>query len=56
MNKDSHCGYQDWHRKVDAEVIQWLRDHETATPTQFMRKLREIYNRKEMLQRFPNGF
>lgn len=55
-DKESHCGYQDWHRKVDAEVIQWLRDHEAATPAQFMKMLRELYNRKEMLQRFPNGF
>ncbi|WP_224370937.1 hypothetical protein [Hyalangium versicolor] len=55
-DEESHCGYQDWHRKVDAEVIQWLRDNDKATPAQFMQKLREIYSRKEMLKRFPNGF
>jgi hypothetical protein len=55
-DKDSHCGYQDWHRKVDAEVIQWLKDKRDATPKQFMKKLREIYNRPELRQRFPNGF
>jgi hypothetical protein len=55
-NKESHCGYQDWHRKVDAEVIQWLRDHDKATPAQFMQKLREIYGRKDMRERFPHGF
>lgn len=55
-DKDSHCGYQDWHRQVDAEVIQWLREHDKATPAQFMQRLREIYNRKEMRERFPHGF
>lgn len=55
-DKDSHCGYQEWHRKVDAEVIQWLEDNPTATPEQFMEKLHEIYKRPDMLKRFPNGF
>jgi len=55
-DKDSHCGYQKWHRDVDDEVIAWLEENAAATPEQFMRKLREIYNRKEMLERFPNGF
>lgn len=52
----SHCGYQDWHRKVDAEVITWLKDKRDATPEQFMKMLREIYNRPDLLKRFPNGF
>jgi hypothetical protein len=55
-DKDSHCGYQDWHRKVDAEVIKWLKDKRNATPEQFLRMLREIYNSKELRERFPNGF
>jgi hypothetical protein len=55
-NEEDHCGYQDWHRKVDEEVVAWLKRSEKATPEQFMRKLREIYNRKDMLKRFPNGF
>jgi hypothetical protein len=55
-DKESHCGYQEWHRKVDAEVVQWLREHDKATPAQFMQKLREIYNREDMLERFPHGF
>jgi hypothetical protein len=54
--KESHCGYQEWHRKVDAEVIQWLREHDKAAPAQFLQKLREIYGRKDMLERFPYGF
>lgn len=55
-DKDSHCGYQEWHRKVDKEVIDWLNRNQTATPEQFMNKLREIYTRPDMLKRFPNGF
>jgi hypothetical protein len=55
-DKASHCGYQEWHRKVDAEVVSWLERNRNATAEQFMSKLREIYNRKEMRERFPNGF
>jgi hypothetical protein len=55
-DKASHCGYQQWHRDVDAEVINWLRDFPRATPEQFLKMLREIYNRPDMLKRFPNGF
>ena len=55
-DKESHCGYQEWHREVDAEVIEWLKAREKATPEQFMKMLRDIYNRPEMLKRFPHGF
>jgi len=55
-DKESHCGYQEWHRKVDEEVIRWLKEHSNATPAEFMKLLREIYSRKDMLERFPNGF
>ena len=54
-DKESHCGYQKWHRKVDEEIIQWLLKERKATPEQFEKYLREIYNRPEMRQRFPNG-
>jgi hypothetical protein len=55
-DKESHCGYQKWHREVDKEVVAWLRARPRATPEQFMKFLREIYNRPEMRKRFPNGF
>lgn len=55
-DKDSHCGYQRWHRDVDLEVINWLVKERRATPEQFMKFLRELYNRKDMRERFPNGF
>ncbi|MDY7226288.1 Wall-associated protein precursor [Hyalangium rubrum] len=55
-DEEAHCGYQDWHRKVDAEVIQWLKENSKATPKQFEEFLRKIYDRPEMRARFPNGF
>jgi hypothetical protein len=55
-DKESHCGYQQWHRDVDAEVIRWLDRERKATPEQFEKFLRDIYNRPAMRQRFPNGF
>ncbi|MFL5353455.1 Wall-associated protein precursor [Archangium sp.] len=56
VDKKSHCGYQEWHRKVDAEVVAWLDKYRRATPKQFEDFLREIYNRPLMRARFPNGF
>lgn len=55
-DEPSHCGYQEWHRRVDAEVVAWLDRSRNATPKEFMDKLREIYSRPEMRARFPNGF
>jgi hypothetical protein len=52
----AHCGYQDWHRKVDEELMDWLTRWQKATPEDFLDKLREIYSRPEMKARFPNGF
>ena len=54
-DEQSHCGYQQWHRDVDKEVIDWLKDNSKATHKEFMDKLREIYSRPEMLARFPDG-
>ncbi|WNG34166.1 Wall-associated protein precursor [Archangium violaceum] len=55
-DEQAHCGYQEWHRKVDDEVIEWLTQNGKATYKEFMNKLREIYSRPEMRMRFPNGF
>lgn len=54
-DEQSHCGYQEWHRNVDDEVIDWLDKTPNATPRDFMDKLREIYSRPEMLARFPDA-
>lgn len=55
-DEKAHCGYQAWHREVDAEVIEWLRVKKKATPEEFEAFLHEIYNRAAMRARFPNGF
>jgi hypothetical protein len=56
VDEKAHCGYQQWHRDVDAEVVEWLRRYERATSKEFEAFLREIYNRPDMRARFPNGF
>jgi hypothetical protein len=55
-DKESHCGYQKWHREVDREVIEWLRRETDATPEEFIAFLRDIYMRPSMRERFPHGF
>jgi hypothetical protein len=29
---ESHSGYQDWHRKLDEEVAEWINNNAEATP------------------------
>jgi hypothetical protein len=55
-DEESHCGYQEWHRQVDEEVIRWLKEEPEATVEEFIARLREIYSRPDMLRRFPRGF
>jgi hypothetical protein len=52
----AHNGYQDWHIALDKEVIRWIEDHQTATPAQFEKFLRERYDMPDLANRFPNGF
>ena len=56
VDEKAHCGYQHWHRDLDKEIIEWLRERPTATPKQFEAELRRIYSRPDIRARFPNGF
>ena len=55
-DQQSHCGYQTWHRNLDKEVTEWLKQKDKATPQEFEAYLRELYKRPELLKRFPHGF
>ncbi len=55
-NKESHNGYQKWHRDLDDEVIAWLDENSFVTPQQFEAYLRQLYRRPDLLARFPDGF
>jgi hypothetical protein len=52
----AHCGYQDWHRKLDHEIAKWIKEQQKLTPEQFDAYLREVYRRPDLRARFPNGF
>ncbi len=51
----AHSGYQAWHRGYDQEVVEWLAANADATPKEFLRFLQSIYERKDMLERFPGA-
>ncbi|MBL9005043.1 MAG: hypothetical protein JNJ46_12400 [Myxococcales bacterium] len=53
---DAHRGYQNWHRTLDKEIVDWLKQRPDATPEKFEAHLRSLYERPELRQRFPNGF
>ncbi len=58
LDEAAHRGYQTWHRELDAEVGQWLRNpaNANATPADFEAWLRWRYSRPDLRSRFPNGF
>jgi len=56
IDEAAHCGYQDWHRKVDEEVINWLDRNRAVTAKEFEAFLRSIYSRPSLRARFPHGF
>jgi hypothetical protein len=55
-DKAVHNGYEKWHRQLDDEVVQWLRDHQQATEQQFENWLRWRYSRPDLKARFPKNF
>ncbi len=52
----SHKGYQQWHRSLDQEIRQWVKDNPKATPAQFEKWLKRRYNKRDLRDRFPKGF
>lgn len=50
---ESHKGYQEWHRLVDEEIINWLEKNKKATSEEFLRFLEGIYKRPEIENRIP---
>lgn len=52
----AHCGWEEWHRKLDHEIAEWVKDNKSATPEEFEAYLRGVYARPELRARFPNGF
>lgn len=51
----SHRGYDTFHRNLDAEVAGWVRTNPNATQAQFETYLRSVYQRPDVVARFPNG-
>ena len=56
IDNAAHRGYQTWHRELDAEVSQWIRNNPQTTPQNFEGWLRSRYSQPDLQQRFPNGF
>ena len=49
---EDHRGYQDWHRKVDADTVAWLQDNKYATMPDFCNYMNSVYGTSEMTSRF----
>lgn len=57
LDRESHNGYQTWHRLYDDDAVEWLRDpaNRQAAPEQFLQYLRGVYERSDMQERFPGA-
>jgi RHS repeat-associated protein len=49
----AHKGYQQWHRALDDEIVEWLRARPTATVDEFVQHLRDLYAHPSLQHRFP---
>lgn len=47
-----HLGYQDWHRRLDETIIDWLENNPTGTLDKFTAFMNEQYANKEIYRRF----
>lgn len=55
VNKESHNGYQNWHRIYESSVSTWLRLNKSTTPVQFLNYLYSVYSSRDILIRFPDA-
>ncbi len=55
IDEAAHKGYQTWHRKLDEQVADWVKDHQRATPKDFEAYLHNLYAEKRLMDIFPNG-
>jgi hypothetical protein len=53
---EAHKGYDEWHRDIDAEVVNWIKkeQNQVATPKEFLRYLHDFYQRPLNRSRIPN--
>ena len=52
----SHRGYQDWHREVDAQTRDWIKGNKKATEADFEKWLRWRYSEPDLKAKFPKNF
>jgi len=54
IDKDSHIGYQTWHRELDERIVNWLEGNRYATQDQFVEQLKKFYKDPDIAKRFPD--
>jgi len=55
IDYDAHVGWGQWHRDLDREVADWIKDHREATPAEFEQWLRQRYSEDDLRWRFTSG-
>lgn len=55
VDKEAHNGYQDWHKKLDEEIVNHIRNEEHLTPKDFAAWLYKRYRQPDLAKRFPGG-
>ncbi|MDR2171942.1 MAG: hypothetical protein LBP59_17495, partial [Planctomycetaceae bacterium] len=54
IDRQSHSGYQQWHRELDDKIVDWLKNHNKTTDEEFIVFLKKIYNESDLAKRFPD--
>jgi hypothetical protein len=52
----AHHGYEEWHRKLDSEIVGWIDGNPEATEATFEKWLRDRYSKPDLKSRFPRWF
>jgi hypothetical protein len=52
VREDAHLGFEEWHRKLDEEVAEWVRRNKSADEAQFEAFLRKRYSAPDVQWRF----
>jgi RHS repeat-associated protein len=48
-----HFGYEDWHRSLDTEIVDYIRTTPDLTQDSFMQYLQQLYRRPDLADRIP---
>ncbi|MDR2171940.1 MAG: hypothetical protein LBP59_17485 [Planctomycetaceae bacterium] len=53
IDRQSHSGYQYWHRELDDKIVDWLKKKPDLTEKEFIEFLKKLYKNPNITNHFP---